>query len=153
MENQNKIRGLIYTCNTVTKHASVNRKRSPLHGAKGVVGWLSRVPASIKPRHFLFYSSLENLSTTLLSYSCCFTVYTAGALTSHVRLGAVEYVFRLTTALAPVFCRWRRHIILWGLIMVIIRGTTSTNWTSSRVISLKLTLFLTSLRKTSPSTP
>ena len=50
-------------------------------------------------------------------------------------------VFRLMTPQPlAVFCRWLRHIILWGLIIVIIRGTTTINWISRRIISLKLAL-------------
>ena len=92
---------------------------------------LTQVRSHVKTRHFLFYPSLESLSTALLSLSCCSTVYTAGALTSLCEVGgwqSTQGVFRL---MAPqplaVLCRWLRHIILWGPIMVIICGTTSTN--------------------------
>ena len=48
---------------------------------------LTRVRSQRQARYFLFYPSLENLSTALLSHSCWSTVYTAGALTSLCEVG------------------------------------------------------------------
>ena len=109
----------------------------------GVLAVVSTCPDGNK--FFLCYPSVEKLSTELICQTYWTSVYTTRALTSLCEVGACRVpkwglpsfgaIISSVLSLTALY-----NINMRGLIMVIIRGKTITNWISRRVISLKLAL-------------